>query len=70
MVIRLLNIDSDFIVFNIKELMNSDENIRNAVFFNILKYAWGICLDKNITYCYVCVDEAHVLLSSRNELRC
>ena len=31
---------SDFIVFNIKELMNSDENIRNALFFNILKYAW------------------------------
>jgi hypothetical protein len=62
-----LNIDSDFIVFNIKELMNSDENIRNAVFFNILKYAWGMCLDKNITS-VLCVDEAHVLLSSHNEL--
>ena len=37
---------SDFIVFNIRELMNSDENIRNALFFNILKYAWGLCLDK------------------------
>ena len=62
-----LNIDSEFIVFNIKELMNSDENIRNAVFFNILKYAWGLCLDKNITS-VLCVDEAHVLLSSHNEL--
>ena len=47
--------------------MNSDESIRNALFFNILKYAWGLCLDKNInTVMYV--DEAHVLLSSRNEL--
>jgi hypothetical protein len=62
-----LNINSDFIVFNIKELMNSDENIRNAVFFNILKYAWGLCLDKNITS-VLCVDEAHVLLSTHNEL--
>jgi len=59
--------NSEFIVFNIKELMNSDENIRNALFFNILKYAWGLCLDKN-TNTIMFVDEAHVLLSSRNEL--
>src|SRR5574344_1629696 len=58
---------SDFIVFNIKELMNSDENIRNALFFNILKYAWGLCLDKSVNT-VMFVDEAHVLLSSRNEL--
>lgn len=62
-----LNIDSNIIVFNIKELMNSDENIRNALFFNILKFAWGLCLDKNQTT-VLCVDEAHVLLSTRNEL--
>lgn len=59
--------DSDFIVFNIKELMNSDENIRNALFFNILKYAWGLCLDKSVNT-VMFVDEAHVLLSSKNEL--
>lgn len=62
-----LDIDSDIIVFNIKELMNSDENVRNALFFNILKYAWGLCLDREITS-VLSVDEAHVLLSSRNEL--
>lgn len=62
-----LSINSDFVVFNIKEIMNSDENIRNAIFFNILKYAWGLCLDKNTTS-VLSVDEAHVLLSSRNEL--
>ena len=62
-----LQMNSNFIVFNIRELMNSDENIRNALFFNVLKYAWGLCLDKSInTVMYV--DEAHVLLSSRNEL--
>ena len=62
-----LDITSDFIVFNIRELMNSDENIKNALFFNILKYAWGQCLDKSVdTVMYV--DEAHVLLSNRNEL--
>ncbi len=62
-----LHIESDFIVFNIRELMNSDENIKNALFFNILKYAWGLCLDKELDT-VMCVDEAHVLLSTRNEL--
>ena len=54
-------------IFNIRELMNSDENIKNALFFNILKYAWGQCLDKSVDT-VMCIDEAHVLLSSRNEL--
>ena len=62
-----LKIDSNIIVFNIRELMNSDENIRNALFFNILKFAWGLSLDKDQTT-VLCVDEAHVLLSTRNEL--
>ena len=62
-----LKIDSNLIVFNIRELMNSDENIRNALFINILKFAWGLCLDKDLTT-VLCVDEAHVLLSTRNEL--
>ncbi len=62
-----INTDSNFVVFNIRELMNSDANIRNALFFNILKYAWGLCLDKSVnTVMYV--DEAHVLLSAKNEL--
>lgn len=59
--------NSDFIVFNIKELMNSDANIRNALFFNILKHAWGLCLDKN-TNTILMVDEAHTLLADRNAL--
>jgi len=58
---------SDFIVFNIKELMNADTNIRNALFFNILKYAWGLCLNKDVNT-ILSVDEAHVLLSSNNSL--
>ena len=62
-----IQFNSNYIVFNIRELMNSDENIRNALFFNILKYAWGLCLDKNLNTIMM-VDEAHVLLSGRNEL--
>lgn len=58
---------SDFIVFNIRELMNTDSNIRNALFFNILKYAWGMTLDRNINT-ILGVDEAHVLLSGNNTL--
>jgi len=59
--------NTDFIVFNIKEIMNADVNIRNALFFNILKYAWGLCLDKNVNT-VLSVDEAHVLLGSNNTL--
>lgn len=59
--------NSDFIVFNIKELMNSDENIKNALFFNVLKYAWGLCLDRRRDTVLM-VDEAHVLLAGNNIL--
>ena len=56
-----------FIVFNIKELMNSEVNVRNALFFNVLKHAWSLCLNKNEnTVLYV--DEAHVLLGANNTL--
>ena len=58
---------SNFIVFNIKELMNADTNIRNALFFNVLKYAWSLTLDVNINT-ILTVDEAHVLLSGNNTL--
>ncbi|MCR5483101.1 MAG: ATP-binding protein [Bacilli bacterium] len=59
--------DSKFIVFSIKNLMNGDANTRNALFFNILKYAWSLSLDKSVNS-IMYVDEAHVLLSSNNEL--
>ena len=47
--------------------MNSDSNIRDALFFNILKYSWGLCLDK-YKNTVMMVDEAHILLSGNNEL--
>ena len=58
---------SRFVVFNIRELMNADSNIKNALFFNILKYAWGLTLDKRVDT-ILAVDEAHVLLSGNNTL--
>ena len=59
--------DSEFVVFNIRELMNSDLNIRNALFFNVLKYAWSLTLDSSKNTILE-VDEAHVLLSDKNAL--
>lgn len=59
--------DSDVIVFNIRELMNADGNIKNALFFNILKYAWGLTLNRNVNTALM-VDEAHVLLAGNNTL--
>ena len=58
---------SDFMVFNIKELMNSDSTVKNALFFNVLKYSWGLCLDFNVDTILM-VDEAHVLLGDNNAL--
>jgi len=58
---------SEIIVFNIRELMNADTNIRNALFFNILKYAWGLTLNRTVNTILM-VDEAHVLLSGNNTL--
>jgi hypothetical protein len=52
---------SNFIVFNIRELMNAETNIKNALFFNILKHAWGLCLDPS-------VNTAHMLLGQNNNL--
>ena len=59
--------NTDFIVFNIKELMNSDVNVRNALRFNVLKYAWGLCLNPDVNT-ILSVDEAHVLLGEKNIL--
>ncbi len=62
-----IRLNSEFIVFNIKELMNADANIKNALFFNVLKYAWGLCLDKSKNTAFY-VDEAHILLAGNNTL--
>ena len=59
--------NSNFMVFNIKELMNSDTTVRNALFFNVLKYAWGLCLNPAVDTVMM-VDEAHVLLGQNNIL--
>ena len=58
---------SNFIIFNIRELMNADTNIRNALFFNTLKYSWSLTLNPNVNTVLM-VDEAHVLLSGNNTL--
>ncbi len=62
-----IDTDADFIVFNIREVMNADSNIRNALFFNILKFAWGLTLDREVNTILM-VDEAHMLLADQNTL--
>ena len=47
--------------------MNAEKNIKNALFFNILKHAWSLCLDPSINTVLM-VDEAHTLLGSNNTL--
>ena len=43
------------------------KELRNALFFNILKYAWGLSLDRTINTVLM-VDEAHMLLADQNSL--
>lgn len=62
-----IDTSNDYLVFNIKEIMNSDINVRNALLFNVLKYAWSLCLNPNKNT-VLSVDEAHVLLGTQNEL--
>ena len=62
-----IDVKNNYLVFNIKDVMNSDVNIRNALLFNVLKYAWSLCLNPNKNT-VLSVDEAHVLLGSGNEL--
>ena len=62
-----IDTSNDYLVFNIKEIMNSDVNIRNALLFNVLKFAWSLCLNPNKNT-VLSVDEAHVLLGTQNEL--
>ena len=62
-----IDVNNEYLVFNIKEVMNSDVNVRNALLFNVLKYAWSLCLNPNKNT-VLSVDEAHVLLGSQNEL--
>ena len=62
-----IDTSNEYLVFNIKEIMNSDANVRNALLFNVLKYAWSLCLNPNKNT-ILSVDEAHVLLGSQNEL--
>ena len=62
-----INPQTKFVVFNIRELMNSSVNIRNALFFNVLKYAWSQCLDRSMNTVMM-VDEAHILLSGNNTM--
>ena len=62
-----IDTSNDYLVFNIKEIMNSDVNVRNALLFNVLKYVWSLCLNPNKNT-VLSVDEAHVLLGSQNEL--
>ena len=47
--------------------MNSDANIRNALLFNVLTFAWGLCLNPDVNT-VLSVDEAHVLLWAKNTL--
>lgn len=60
-------LDNRTIAFNIKSLFDQTDNLRNAVMFNILRFAWAMCLDKSKNTLFT-IDEAHILLDRKNTL--
>ena len=55
---------SDFCKYHFLSSLNAS---KNALFFNIFRFAWGLCLDTSVNTVLM-VDEAHVLLGANNEL--
>ena len=47
--------------FATKKLFNAPENLQNALYYIMFKYAWTLCLDKNVNSAFV-IDEAHTMI--------
>lgn len=62
-----INLNSDFIVFDIHSLLESDETILRTQFFNILSLCWHIISQDREEQVILIVDEAHLLIDPNNK---
>lgn len=62
-----VNLDSDFIVFDIHSLLESDEIILRTQFFNILSLCWHIISQDRDEQVMLVIDEAHLLIDPNNK---
>ena len=62
-----INLDNDITVFNISEIQNIEDNVKTAVYYNLLNFCWEQVTNnkkKNINT-FIVLDEAHLMLDSR-----
>ena len=60
-----IDMSSDFIVFDVHELLNKPENIKNAQFCNITTYCWTKMTKDRKQKSILVVDEAHLFISKK-----
>lgn len=56
-----LSVDSDFVVLDIYNLLDGDESIKRAQYYNILSWAWNEVSRNRKEKILICVDEAYLL---------
>lgn len=62
-----IDLSSDFIVFDIHSLLESDETILRTQFFNILSLCWHIISQNRDEQVILIIDEAHLLIDPNNK---
>lgn len=62
-----IDLSSDFIVFDIHSLLESDETILRTQFFNILSLCWHIISENRDEQVILIIDEAHLLIDPNNK---
>lgn len=62
-----VSLDSDFIVFDIHSLLESDDTILKTQFFNILSLCWHIISQDRDEQVMLIIDEAHLLIDPNNK---
>ena len=62
-----VDLSSDFIVFDIHSLLESDDTILRTQFFNILSLCWHIISQDRDEQIMLIIDEAHLLIDPNNK---
>lgn len=62
-----IDLSSDFIVFDIHSLLESDDTILRTQFFNILSLCWHIISQNRDEQVILIIDEAHLLIDPNNK---
>lgn len=62
-----INLKNDITVFNISEVQNVEENVKKALYYNLLNFCWEQITNnkRRNNNTFLVIDEAHLMLDSR-----